>query len=759
VLFGVLCPGNSGDNSGLSDCGVRRRPADTAEVQIMRARIRMVVTAGSAAALVIALGFGASPVLALARSGEAPGAPGAASDWVTGDKDGFGTARGTDSKVWYTLNNGELSEIYYPRIDTPSTRDTQLVITDGRTFTDRESTDTIHRVRLLDPESLSYQQINTARSGKYVITKTYVTDPRRSAVLVDIEFRSLTGQRYRVYVLHDPALTMTGDDDTGSTQSGALVATDGTNSDAVLASSGFSKTSSGYQGQSDGWTDLASDHQMDWTYTASQPGNVVQTGQTALTGLPGGQHLTLAIGFATSTPAAVSVARASLASSFAGTQRAYAAGWHQYLATLNPVPRSAARSVTEYHVSQMVLAASEDKTYRGGFVAAPGRPWAWANVLQSLPVYHAVWSRDLYEIATALIAMGDRAAANRALSYLFNVQQRPDGSYPQNSRLPGEAVFGGLQMDEVSFPTVLAGQLDRTGAADWEHIRKAEDFVIANGPSTPGERWENASGYSPATIAAEISGLVVGAGIARKNGDNARADHYLQIADSWRANLGHWTVTTNGPLSSQPYFLRITADGDANAGTQIQLSDGGPLIDQREVLDPSFLELVRLGVLRPDDPRVHNTLTLVDKYLGYSTPNGPFWHRASFDGYGEKADGSEWQPTPTGSGITHGRGWPLLTGERGEYQLAAGSDAQNYLDTIARSADNASWLLPEQVWDHQSPAGTGPDFQPGEPTFSATPLAWTHAQFIRLAWSIDNDAPIETPQPVACRYSSPLCGR
>ena len=462
----------------------------------MRARIRTVVTVGSAAALVMALGFGASPVLASARSGEAPGAPGAASDWVTGDKDGFGTARGTGSKVWYTLNNGELSEIYYPRIDTPSTRDTQLVVTDGRTFTDRESTDTIHRVRLLDPESLSYQQVNTARSGKYVITKTYVTDPRRSTVLVDIEFRSLTGQRYRVYVLHDPALSMTGDDDTGSTQSGALVAADGTNSDAVLASSGFSKTSSGYQGQSDGWTDLASDHQMDWTYTAGQPGNVVQTGQTALTGLAGGQHLTLAIGFATSTSAAVSVARASLASRFAGTQRAYAAGWHQYLATLNPVPRSAAQSATEYHVSQMVLAASEDKTYRGGFVAAPGRPWAWANVLQSLPVYHAVWSRDLYEIATALIAMGDRAAANRALDYLFNVQQRPDGSYPQNSRLSGEAVFGGLQMDEVSFPTVLAGQLGRTGAADWEHIRKAEDFVIANGPSTPGERWENASGYS-----------------------------------------------------------------------------------------------------------------------------------------------------------------------------------------------------------------------------------------------------------------------
>src|ERR1700750_2737215 len=205
----------------------------------MSSGTRRGVLVGSAAALVAALTVAVPPGTASASSGEAPGAPGAASDWVTGDKDGFGTAPDTSSKVWYTLHGGELSEIYYPRIDTPSTRDTQLVVTDGRTFTDRESTDTIHRVRLLDPESLSYQQINTARSGKYVITKTYVTDPRRSAVLVDIEFRSLTGQRYRVYVLHDPAMSMTGDDDTGSTQSGALVATDGTNSDAVLFSSGF----------------------------------------------------------------------------------------------------------------------------------------------------------------------------------------------------------------------------------------------------------------------------------------------------------------------------------------------------------------------------------------------------------------------------------------------------------------------------------------------------------------------------------------
>src|SRR6266487_470279 len=211
-------------------------------MQTKRSAIRKGVGLASAAVLAMALGVTAP---ARAAASGAPGAPGAASDWVTGDKDGFGTARGTSSKVWYTLNNGELSEIYYPRIDTPSTRDTQLVVTDGSTFTDRETTDTVHSVRLLDPQSLSYQQVDRAKSGKYLITKTYTADPARSTVLVDVDFRSLTGRPYQVYVLHDPSLTMTGDDDTGTTQRGALVATDGTTSDALVPSSDFTRTSSG----------------------------------------------------------------------------------------------------------------------------------------------------------------------------------------------------------------------------------------------------------------------------------------------------------------------------------------------------------------------------------------------------------------------------------------------------------------------------------------------------------------------------------
>ncbi len=701
-------------------------------------------------------GVGAAPGLA-ATSSQAPGVPGQAATWSPGDKDGFGTARTTASKVWYTLNDGALSEVFFPRIDTPATRDTQLAVSDGATFADREDLSTTHTVALPDGRSLLYRQVNTARSGNYRITKTYVTDPARSAVLVDVRFESLTGRPYAVYVLHDVGLGLNANDDMGWSAGGGLVAADGVLSSTVLASSGFTRTSSGYLARSDGWTDLQDNFRMDWSYEARQRGNVVQMGRTRLTGLPGAQHLTLALGFAAAPGASVSVAAAALHRGFAAAQAAYAAGWHGYLASLRPAPRSATRWRTTYDVSVMVLAASEDKTFRGGFVAAPGRPWAWANSLQFLPVYIAVWSRDLYQIATALLAAGDTAAANRALDYLWAVQQRPDGSFPQNSRLDGEPVFGGLQLDEVSFPIVLAWQLHRTGPADWEHVRRSAEFIVANGPSTPQERWENIGGYSPATIAAEIAGLVCAADIARRNGQASAAARYLATADAWQRTIERWTVTTNGPLSTSPYYLRITANGDANSRVQIQISDGGPLVDQRRVVDPSFLEVVRLGVKSALDPNVLSSLPVVDRELRYQTANGPFWHRASFDGYGEKRDGSQWEPVPPGSGLTVGRGWPLLSGERGEYTLAARQAAQRYLDTMARAANDTTFLLAEQVWDHQPPADGNPQFRPGENTFSATPLAWSHAQFVRLAASIDAGRPVETPTVVACRYHTTLC--
>jgi glucoamylase len=192
-------------------------------------------------------------------------------------------------------------------------------------------------------------------------------------------------------------------------------------------------------------------------------------------------------------------------------------------------------------------------------------------------------------------------------------------------------------------------------------VRRSADFLVANGPRTEQERWENTGGFSPATIAAEIAGLICAADIARKNREPELADRYLEVADQWQRGLERRTLTTTGPLSPNPYYLRITDNGDANSGAQIQIADGGPLIDQRAVVDPSFLELVRLGVKSADDPNIISTLEVIDRTLKYETQNGPFWHRSSYDGYDEKRDGTQWEPVDPGSRETIGRGWPLLT--------------------------------------------------------------------------------------------------
>jgi glucoamylase len=672
-----------------------------------------------------------------AMAAEAPGAPGAIANWTPGNKDGFGTARPLASKVWYTLEGGELTEVYAPNLGTPSFRDLHFAVSDGSTFSERETDAATHVTRLADRRSLTYRQVSTTQ--RWRITKTYVTDPARSAVLVDVRFRSLTGQPYKLYVLADPALSNTGDDDRGA----GATAWDATNASALATAPALQRTSVGYMGASDGWTDLRDDHRMDWAYdSAGKPGNVVQTGETSLTGLPGHEHLTLALGFAAKPDAAASTAAAALRTGFASAARRYATGWHRYLRKLRR-PRSAAGIERLYDASLMVMSATEDKTFRGGLIASPSMPWVWGNIAGYSGPYHLVWSRDAYQVATAQLAAGDRAAADRAVRYLFARQQKDDGCFPQNSNIDGSPHWPNLQLDEVADPIILSWQLRRFDAGTWSHVRRAARCIIDRGPVTQ-ERWENMVGYSPASLAAEVAGLVCAAEIADRNGDAKAAGEYRRKADQRRAAIDGWTLTTNGPLSDHPYYVRVTTDGHPNVATTYQTPDNGPVVDQRQVVDPSFLELARLGVKPAGAPGIRWTLPVVDRELGVDTPNGRFWHRFNFDGYGELPDGG-----PFGTPGNRGRLWPIFAGERGEYELLRGDDAaaRGRLRSIARTA-NSGRLLPEQVWDDQPPPG----HEPGTPTFSATPLGWTHAQLVRLAWSLDAGRPVEQPAVVAQRY-------
>jgi glucoamylase len=296
-------------------------------------------------------------------------------------------------------------------------------------------------------------------------------------------------------------------------------------------------------------------------------------------------------------------------------------------------------------------------------------------------------------------------------------------------------------MDQVAWPLVLAYQLKRQDRNSWlKHIRPAADFILARGPRTDQDRWEEEPGYSPATIAAQIAGLVCAAEIAKLNGDNTTAAKYLETADNWARNVEKWTVLKSNEFG---YYMRITNDN-----RKIEINSSRLVVDEWQLLDPSFLELVRLGIKSPRDPRIVDSLELIDQLIKVKTPVGDAWYRYNLDAYGETREGGNYDAR---NGI--GRLWTLLTGERGEYEVANGdiASARTRLDTLALFA-NDGLMIPEQVWDRQESPTASLRFGVG--TGSATPLAWSMAQFIRLAMSIERGRNVETPRVVWERYGS-----
>lgn len=680
----------------------------------------------------------ASTSIAQAPNSIAPGAPGARPAWTNGNKQGVGTSNTLESKVWFTLGEGVLQETYYPTVDKANTRSLEFIVTDNRSFAELESRDTTHEIEVVTSDSLAFRQINTSKSGRYRLTKTYITDPVRDTVLINVDFVPLKGEGLRLYLLYDPAINNSGFHDTGYSENGALIAADARVASALVSSTGFTRASSGYMGASDGWVDLKDDFKLDQAYRRAVDGNVVQTAE-----LPAAaRSFTLALGFGTEGAAALAAAQMSLKQGFARTMDHYNTGWRNYLATLKTVE---AKYRDQYLMAAMMLKAHEDKTYRGAGVASLTVPWGDAADASEPNVggYHNVWSRDLYQVATAFYAMGDKEAADRALDYLFKVQQKPDGSFPQNSWLDGRPFWNSVQMDEVAYPLILAHELGRTDAETFEkHIKRAANYLVKHGPATPQERWEEESGYSPSTIAAEIAGLICAAEIASKNRDEASSVLWRAAADDWARKVESWTVTTGGPHGGR-YFLRVSQTGEPDSGQPLEINNGGGSFDEREIVDAGFLELVRLGIRPADDPLIKRSLEVVDQKIKVETPNGAAWYRYNHDGYGEKPDGRGYD------GTGKGRLWVLLTGERGEYALQSGLDARPYLDAMLRMATKAR-MLPEQVWDRaESPL---PHLKFGQGTGSATPLAWTNAQFIRLALAIQEGRPQAVPAPVAARY-------
>lgn len=673
----------------------------------------------------------------LASAQEAPGKPGVTSTWTSGHKTGLGTSASTRSKVWFTLDEQQLTEVYYPRLDIPNLRTLDFIVSDGKGYTRLVSRlASRHETTWTDKSALSFTQ-STGEAGRWELQRSYITDPIRQTLLVQVSFRVLDKKIYQVYALIDPSIGNSGMHDTGYSEGKALVAMEGNIAMATVGKPAFTNTSTGFAGVSDAWTNVSEDKKFDTWGLRATDGNIVQIAQLSA------PETTIAFGFGEAPQAALEQAQSSLKEGFAIIKKTYEDEWHLFVKRL---PQVSPEFRDTFVMASMTLLAHEDKTFRGASIASISIPWG-ETALADEPTsggYHLVWSRDLYHVATAWLALGDKEAAGRALDYLFHVQQKQDGSFPQNTWLDGRPYWPSVQMDEIAFPIILAWQLERFDENTYrKHVQPAAEYLVKKGPFSEQERWEEEEGYSPSTMAAEIAGLVCAGDMARKLGKNSDADRYFKTASDWAAGVETWCYTTTGPLDAgereRGYYFRINNNKNPNDGFKLEINNGGGFHDERSIVDAGFLELVRLGIRPADDPKIIRSLSIVDRIIRMETPMGPGWYRYNLDGYGDRYDGSGW----TEKGV--GRLWPLLTGERGEYAIAHNDDASRYARTMMAFA-SSTHMISEQVWDRSWP----PDarWKIGRGTGSATPLAWSMAQFVRLVLCIEQKRIVEQPSVV-----------
>jgi len=692
----------------------------------------------------------------------APGWPGIPARWTSSAKSGVGTALNRNSRVWFTLSHGILNEIYYPRVDSACTRDFGLLISDGSGFFSEEKRHCRFDAHPVEHGVPAFQLVNTHLKGRYRVEKEVFADPHRNVVLQKVRFLPLQGALfdYHVYPLLAPHLGNVGSNNTGWTgdYKGVPMLFAESPSGYALAlgcSVPWKKRSVGFAGVSDGWQELSRNFQLTREYQRAENGNIALTGEVDLNANAG--EFLLALGFGGIWAEAAEQVRAVLLDDYDSMFHEYGAQWRGWQKSLLPLDREVDMDL--YRASTAMLRVHESKDFVGGVIASLSIPWGFNKGDEDLGGYHLVWPRDLVETAGGFLAAGAVGDAVRVLHYL-EATQEADGRWPQNMWLDGRPYWNGLQMDEAGFPILLVDLLHRKASSAvgdlkrwWPMVRRAASFIVCNGPVTQQDRWEEDAGYSPFTLAVEVTGLLVAADIAQAVGEESIARDLRAVADHWNWNIERWTYSRNGDLARQVgvdgYYVRIAPPETDCAAS---LTEGFVPIKNRppadanqrasHIVSPDALALVRFGLRSPDDPRILNTVKVVDALLRVKLPQGPLWYRYTEDGYGEKSDGSPFD----GTGI--GRAWPLLAAERAHYELDAGnfSAAQDLLRTIEHST-NGSRLLPEQVWDTADIPER--ELFLGKPSGSACPLVWAHSEYVKLVRSLkDRKVFDQTPQTV-----------
>ncbi len=695
----------------------------------------------------------------------ASGGPGIDPRWTRSDKDGVGTAGSALSRVWFTISKGIVNEVYYPTIDRPQTRDLQYLITDGESFCcDERHLDNTHEY--FAPKTLGYRITNVDPQKKFRITKEVIADPHRPCVLVHTRLEADAGMlaKLRLFALLAPHLQVGGRGNNANvvqTHWGKVLTAHKDGTWLVLAASvPFLDCSCGYVGSTDGWQDLTRNFRMTWDFDCASDGNIALTGELDLQQSP---EFVLALAFGESLHRALVTITQSLGSPFAAHRTGFIEQWQHASQHLSSGKKKMTKGDGRlYDVSQSMILAHEDKTYEGAVIASLSIPWGEAMSDGDVGGYHLVWTRDMCHSVTGLLAAGDAEVPLRALIYLA-CTQKEDGGFYQNFWINGEPNWRGIQLDEVALPILLAWRLREAKALQsfdpYPMVLKAAGYLIHHGPVTPQERWEECSGYSPSTLAAHIAALICAAAFARERGQQATGQYLEEYADFLESHIEGWTVTTQGSLmrGMPRHFIRIhpadardaQPDEDANHGL-LQLQNQPPgsrgAYPAKEIVDAGFLQLVRYGIRKPGEALIEDSLQVVDSVLRVDTPFGRSWRRYNHDGYGQRSDGGPYQ------GFGYGHAWPVLTGERGHYELAAGRDVQPFIQAMEGFATSTQ-LLPEQVWALPDQPTAHMVF--GRPTGGAMPLLWAHSEYLKLVRSAADDQVFDLIPKVADRYRQP----
>ena len=678
----------------------------------------------------------------------APGSPGISPTWCSSAKEMVGCSLGP-SRLWFTVGGGIVNEVFFPRIDIPQIRDLGFIVADDKGFW--------VEVKRLDSHQLVWAVQGVPaieivhQHERFTLTLRIAPDRHRDVLLIELKLEGEAG--LRPYALLAPHLGGSGHSNHAEVSAYrgrqilwaeqgpfglALAAVDKAQRDVWI------RASAGYAGASDGWQDFAKNGRMQWQYQRAGPGNVALMGE-----LP--RHATLALGFAGSKQSAATLAISALMRPFDEPWQQLLEDWsvwhrrcfeqHQFQADLSGALRE------QFLASAMVLRVHQDKTYHGAMVASLSVPWG--NSHDEIGGYHLVWARDLVESAGALLTICAEAEARDILRYLIATQHE-DGHWYQNQWLGGKPYWEGVQLDEAAFPVLLAARLSKSNALQGmevsDMISRAIGFIARTGPVSQQDRWEEDSGINAFTLSVCIAALVEGAEWLEAGG----REFALALADYWNAHIEEWTAVYDTDIARRVgvrgYYIR-------NAPTQLPSTlldvlkiknlSRDPALTAEDQVGVDFLQLVRFGLRQPDDALILDSIKVIDELLKVDTPSGPCWHRYNGDGYGEHEDGAPFD------GVGIGRLWPLLTGERGHYELVAGNDPLPYLQAMETMSGKGG-MLPEQVWDSAAIPARG--LYPGNPSGSAMPLVWAHAEYIKLLTSRKLGYPCDRPDATWQRY-------